>query len=470
MAEGLSIQIPRKFEFLFKPARYKGAYGGRGSGKSWSVAKALIVRACSGVERILCCREIQKSIKESSHHLIALQIQLMGLSDKFDIKDQSITHRETGSEFIFAGLFRNVDAIKSMEGITISWVEEAHKTTKASLDILIPTVRAEGSELWFTWNPDFEDDDVYQMLVVNPPEDITCEVHEVNYYDNPWFTEVLKKEMEQDKARDPSKYQHVWLGIPKGAGRRVWSAYDEEVHLRTVPIEYIAEHGICFTSMDPHSKYYPFVVCIALLPKNSRKRWPDDWYRHVYAEWPTHEHLGGFYHDLRKTLLFPGTLSDLSREIQITEGASFGIKPRARVMDTRFAKGAGGDNWSTSTEGMVKLLAKPENGGLIWGLPKEKTIDVQRDKIHSDMTWNRNLPRGEFNEPTFSVDPSCKNLRASLRNHRLEEDKEKESEKYKDPSDALRIGWAAIQEKGIRQASQETGDVLTINMGGGYWG
>ncbi len=138
-------------------------------------------------------------------------------------------------------------------------------------------------------------------------------------------------------------------------------------------------------------------------------------------------------------------------------------------MDTRFAKGAGGDNWSTSTEGMVKLLAKPEHGGLIWSLPKEKTIDVQRDKIHADMLWNKTLPRGEFNEPTFSLDPSCKNLRASLKNHRLEEDKEKEAEKYKDASDALRIGWAAIQEKGLRQASQEIGDVLTINMGGGYW-
>ncbi len=463
-----SVQIPEKLSFFFQPKRYKVAYGGRGSAKSWTAATALISRAVSSRVRILCCREIQQSIKESSHKLISNQIARLGLSADFRINDNSILNKKTGAEFIFYGLFRNVDQIKSLEAVDIAWVEEAHKVSKESWDYLIPTIRQDGSEIWVTFNPEYEDDETYARFVTTPPED--CYSVEVNYYDNPFFPEVLRKEMEQDKARDFQKYEQVWLGKPKGSGRRVWSGYSEDVHLRHVPIEFIAEHGVCFTAMDPHSKYYPFIVCIAALPKNTRKRWPEDYYRHVYAEWPSKELLGGFYHELRKTLLFPGTLADLSRDIQITEGVSFGIKPRARVMDTRFAKGAGGNNWSTSTEGIVKQLAKPENGGLIWQLPKEKSIDVQRDKIHADMLWNRQIPRGEFNEPSFSVDPACLNVRASLKNHRLEEGEEKESEKFKDPSDALRIGWASMMEKRVQNPAAQNTQVATINIGTGFWG
>lgn len=462
------IQIPKKFEFLFKAARYKGAYGGRGSGKSWAFVDALIVFASTQKERILCCREIQNSIKESSHRLIADRIRSFGLTDQFEINDQTIVNKVTGSDFIFTGLFRNVHSIKSMEGVTKAWVEEAHKVSRESWDLLIPTIRQEGSEIWVTWNPEFEDDDTHQMFAVTPPEG--AEIHEVNYYDNPFFPEVLHKEMEQDKARDFPKYEYVWLGKPKGSGRRIWSGFDTEKHLRTIPMDYIAKHGVCFTAMDPHSKYYPFVICIAALPKNSRKRWPEDYYRHVYAEWPTHQDLGGYYHDLRHKLMYTGTLKDMASAIQVTEGAQYGIIPRARSIDTRFAKGAGGGNWSTSTEGVVKQFAKPENGGIVWSMPKERIIDVQREKIHADMLWNKTLPKGEFNEPSFSIDPSCKNLIASLKNHRLEEDSEKESEKFKDPSDALRIGWASMMEKGILLPAVQRAEVATVQIGAGYWG
>jgi hypothetical protein len=179
--------------------------------------------------------------------------------------------------------------------------------------------------------------------------------------------------------------------------------------------------------------------------------WPEDFYKHVYAEWPTFDDLGGYYWELRKKLFYQGTLQDMAREIYAKDGGEFGVKITKRVIDTRFAKGAGGSNWSTATSGIVTEFAKSENGGLKFECPWEKHIDIQREIVRTDMLYNVHAPQNEFNEPAFSVDPSCKNVIISLANHRLEEEKdgsgsrEKESEKFKDPCDALRIAYAGLQ-------------------------
>ncbi len=441
MVQSIKADIPEAFAFLFQPARIKVAKGGRGSAKSWAFARALILRALEKKTRILCAREIQKSIKDSVHRLLKDQIEILGLTPVFHITEHAITCKN-GSDFLFMGLFRNVNQIKSLEGVDIAWVEEAESVSEESWTLLTPTIRKPNSEIWISFNPKFEDDPTNQRYAVTPPEGAI--VRHVNYDQNPWFPEVLRKEMEQDQARDKAGYEHKWLGLPKGGGRRVWPSFEKDSHVREISMEHIAQKGNCYMAMDPHSKYYPFILWIAVLPKNARGKWPEDFHKHVYAEWPTVEDLAGPYHELRKKLMYTGTLADISRAIFAKDGAEHGVTIKSRLADPRYANGAGGWNWSTSTEGLVELFAKRENGGLLLTLPNIKTLDAQREAIHSDMLWNTLQDRTPFNEPSFSVSPKCKNLIASLLNHRLEEESDKEDERYKDASDALRIGYAGI--------------------------
>lgn len=190
--------------------RYIAIKGGRGSGKSRSVATALILRAASKQLRILCGREIQKSIKDSVKRLLDDEIERTNLSSFFTSTDTEIRGKN-GSLFLFSGLRTNPESVKSMEGIDICWVEEAQTVSQGSLDILIPTIRNPNSQIIFTWNPNQETDPVDKMFngKTLPPK---SKLITVNYYDNPWFPDVLKQEMEYDKGRDIDKYLHVWEG------------------------------------------------------------------------------------------------------------------------------------------------------------------------------------------------------------------------------------------------------------------
>jgi len=206
----MTVQIPEAFKELFTPSRYKAYYGGRGSAKSHSFATAAVLRATLGHERILCGREIQKSIRESVKRLLDDKIDACGLREHFKSTDTEIKGPNE-SVFIFAGLRTNPDTIKSTEGITIAWIEEANTVSQNSLEILIPTVRRPKSELWFNWNPRFPTDPVDAMFRGGepPPDSI---IREVGFEDNPFFPDVLRQEMEWDKRRDPDKYAHIWLG------------------------------------------------------------------------------------------------------------------------------------------------------------------------------------------------------------------------------------------------------------------
>jgi len=196
-------------------SRYKVLYGGRGGGKSYAFADALISRSLEKKIRILCTREMQNSIRDSVHKLLSDRIEKLGLSDFFIVKRESIVGTN-GSEFIFKGLRHNISEIKSTEGIDICWVEEAEKVGKASWDILIPTIRQEGSEIWVSFNPEEEKSSTYQKFVVNTPDD--CQIAKINFDNNIYFPEVLRKEMEHDKRVDFEKYQHVWEGEVKKYG------------------------------------------------------------------------------------------------------------------------------------------------------------------------------------------------------------------------------------------------------------
>jgi phage terminase large subunit len=211
----LVIQTAEVFEPLLAPARYKGAHGGRGSGKSHFFAE-LLVEDCIR-ERIdaVCLREIQKSLEFSVKKLIESKISSMNAGLYFDVQDKRIWSRPaTGGEgvIIFQGMQdHTADSIKSLEGFKRAWFEEAQTATARSLELLRPTIRMPGSELWFSWNPDQPTDPIDQMLrdKILPPGAV---VVEANFMDNPWFTDELRDEMEYDRKRDPEKYQHVWLG------------------------------------------------------------------------------------------------------------------------------------------------------------------------------------------------------------------------------------------------------------------
>lgn len=206
------LSFAPKFKPLFQPKRYKTFHGGRGGAKSWAAARALVIMAASGKLRILCTREVQNSIKDSVHKLLKDQIEMLGLNPWFRITNESITSA-SGSEFLFKGLRFDPLGIKSTEGVDICWVEEAQSVSSDSWAILIPTIRKEGSEIWVTFNPGEESDPTYQRFIVNPPDDsITVEV---NYYDNPYLPETLRKEMEYCKRVDYDAYEHIWLGKPK---------------------------------------------------------------------------------------------------------------------------------------------------------------------------------------------------------------------------------------------------------------
>ncbi|MDE7033890.1 MAG: PBSX family phage terminase large subunit [Mucispirillum sp.] len=205
----IDITVPAKFKGLWKPYRYKVLYGGRGSGKTHAIAEYLVVQSLLNKERILCTREIQKSIKESVYEVLVQKISKLGLEKYFNITESRIAN-VSGSEFIFAGLRTNVESIKSMEGITKCWIEEAQTISRNSLDVLIPTIRKEKSELIFSFNPCNEMDPVYQDFVVNPKSDAW--VQKVNYVDNPLFPEVLEKERAECEKRNPDDYKWIWLG------------------------------------------------------------------------------------------------------------------------------------------------------------------------------------------------------------------------------------------------------------------
>ncbi len=207
----LNIQTPRVFLPLLEPARYKGAHGGRGSGKSHFFGEMLIERSLMERTDAVCVREIQKSLDQSVKKLLESKIETLNAGAYFEVQDARIK-ASNGGMIIFQGMQNHTaDSIKSLEGYDIAWVEEAQSLSQRSLDLLRPTIRKPGSELWFSWNPRKKKDPIDALLRSDSPPPGAVVV-EVNYEDNPWFPEELREEMEYDRQRDPDKYAWVWRG------------------------------------------------------------------------------------------------------------------------------------------------------------------------------------------------------------------------------------------------------------------
>lgn len=207
----IQIELPEKLLFLLtENKRYKVARGGRGSAKSWSFARALLTIGVSRKIRVLCAREVQKSIKDSVHKLLKDQIEHLGLGSFYTVLETEI-RGSNGTEFAFAGLSSHTaHTIKSFEGVDYCWVEEGQTISKKSWDILIPTIRSDGSEIWISYNPELETDETHQRFTVTPPENCINVI--MNWRDNPWFNDVLNQERLECKAKQPDDYDNIWEG------------------------------------------------------------------------------------------------------------------------------------------------------------------------------------------------------------------------------------------------------------------
>lgn len=188
-------------------------YGGRASSKSWDAAGMAIFLADKYKLRFLCTRQIQNKIDESVYALLKIQIERFGLRHRFRILDNKIINRFTGSEFMFYGLWRHVSEIKSLESIDVLWNEEAHGITEAQWEILEPTIRKEGSECWFIFNPTLVTDFVWRNFVVDPPADTI--VRKINYDENGFLSQTMQNVIAAAKQRDPEVFEHVYLGVPR---------------------------------------------------------------------------------------------------------------------------------------------------------------------------------------------------------------------------------------------------------------
>lgn len=212
MSRTLRINTPRVFVPFLQPSRYKGSYGGRGSAKSHFFAELLLDYCISRPgTRAVCVREVQQSLEQSVKRLLEDKIETFKVQPHFRVMN---THIDTPGEgiIIFQGMSTQTrESIKSLEGYHIAWVEEAQSLSQRSLDLLRPTIRQEGSELWFSWNPRNPTDPVDALLRSKNPPPSSIVIRSM-FRDNPWFPDVLRQEMLWDKQTDPEKYAHIWLG------------------------------------------------------------------------------------------------------------------------------------------------------------------------------------------------------------------------------------------------------------------
>lgn len=196
-----------------EPIRNRVLYGGRASSKSWDAAGFAVFLAQAYKIKVLCARQFQNKIEESVYSLIIHQIERFGLRHEFRILDNKIIHKKTRSEFLFYGLWRHITEIKSLEGVDICWLEEAHALTEEQWKVLEPTVRKEGSQFWIIFNPQLSTDFAWKRFVVMPPRGTL--VRQINYTENPFLSRTMLDVIDAARAEDEDEYQHIYLGVPR---------------------------------------------------------------------------------------------------------------------------------------------------------------------------------------------------------------------------------------------------------------
>lgn len=265
---------PHLRDFWAAPARNRVLYGGRDSSKSWDAAGNAVALAQFTRVRLMATRQFQNRIDDSVYTLLKIQIERFGLKNRFAVYNNRIECPETGSDFLFYGRARNIDEIKGTEGVDIHWGEECHLMTKEEFRIIDPTMRKEGSEHWFLFNPRFKKDFVYQNFVVNPPPDTI--VRHINYDENPFLSSTSRKIIEHMRATDFDLYQHIYGGAPMGDDERViikstWIEAAIDAHIRLgFPIDGPGKIG--FDVADDGDD-----LCANIHSKGSVVLWGEEW-------------------------------------------------------------------------------------------------------------------------------------------------------------------------------------------------
>ena len=289
----MPLEIPRKMQPWLASYRWKFAMGGRGGGKSWAAAGIALAKGRQKPMRILCCREVQKSIKGSVHQLLKDCAIRIGLGDFYTATETEI-RGNNGTQFIFAGLRElGVDQLKSLEGVDIAWVEEAQTISQRSIDVLAPTIRKPGSEIWMVFNQTFETDPVYKMAM-NPPDNSL--VVEIGMDDNPWAkeTELPAQRDEDYRTKKKAEADHIWAGKcrPTAEG----AIYEEEMdamveqnRITTVPYDQAASIVVAF---DLGWGDYTSIVVGQFVGKE----------RHIFTEYENHLKKFDHYIDWLKRL------------------------------------------------------------------------------------------------------------------------------------------------------------------------
>lgn len=260
--------------FWLTPARNRVLYGGRDSSKSWDAAGFAVFLAQQCRIRVCCARQFQNKIAESVYTLLKIQIERFGLDAEFKITDNSIIHHRTGSEFLFYGLWRHIDEIKSLEGIDILWIEEAHNLTEAQWEILEPTIRKEGSQVWVVFNPKLASDFTYKRFVVNPPPNTIKRL--INYTENPFLSETSRNIIRALEKSDREAFEHIYLGVPRtdddaSVIKRSWLEAAIDAH-KVLGFEAEGAKVIGFDVADSGAD-----KCANLYAHGSIVSWADEW-------------------------------------------------------------------------------------------------------------------------------------------------------------------------------------------------
>lgn len=421
---------PKHARVLFdntKKWRIRCLHGGRSGAKDWSMTAAIIERAVRKSTRVLCTREIQNTIKDSTHRLLSDTIKRLGYEQYFRVLDNEIRCNVNDSIFAFRGLRDlNADNIKSIEGIDVCMIGEAQNLTKKSFTILNPTIRKPGSEIWIQYNPQFDDDFIYDLTVVNPPNNLICE--QVLYTDNPWNSQEIIDQAERMKREDELLYRNVWLGEPLGQGGRVFPMYNPDIHEIDFDLAMLPQCNL-YMAIDPHRKYYPAIKWYAVTPTSAVV---------VYNEWPKYEDLGMWYDEARNTKQFDIDLKELANII-LGNDMTFqypGCSPVKRCGDPRFLN---------ENPDLQRVLM--ENGVIGWvDAPFEK-IETQRENLKVLINYNPALPLCGINTPDWYIKRECRNSCRAYKRHCWSEDKDKEREDNKDFIDVDRYFLSIVNGK-----------------------
>jgi phage terminase large subunit len=257
-----------------RSVRNRVLYGGRASSKSWDAAGFATYLASNARLRFLCVRQFQNKIEESVYTLLKNQIDRFGLTSQFRVLDNKIVGRKTGSEFLFYGLWRSIDEIKSLEGIDVLWIEEGHNLTEDQWKILEATIRKQGSQVWIVFNPRLSTDFVYKRFVVNPPPGTL--VRRINYDENPFLSQTMRDVIEAARAEDEDEFAHIYLGQPKDDDddaiiKRSWIMAAIDAH-RTLGFEASGRKRIGFDVADSGAD-----KCAQIYAHGSVVSWADLW-------------------------------------------------------------------------------------------------------------------------------------------------------------------------------------------------